>query len=359
MGLATALLLAFAPAPAGSSPLDAVVTDLAGKGFAGQVLAGDLTRTTYDRTVGMARPPRRWIWGSVSKQVTAALTMMEVDRGSVALDDTIARHLPGFPDPQGRTATLRQLLQHTSGLADPEAGIADGSVPPFLLRRDRAAGGPADAISLCAGPPAGERGRFSYNNCDTIVAAAMLANAAGRSFEALLATRILRPLGMTGTRLARPNEKLPFAASQAGAAPINIAAYGAAGALVGPATDLLRFDQALMSGKLMSDASRRAMWAGEPSLGYAALGAWSFAAPLKGCAAPVRLVERRGSVDGVQTRNILAPDLGRAVIVFTPRADFDFGEIWQGAGASYDIASAAFCAPIDGPAVAPPATRLR
>jgi hypothetical protein len=98
-----------------------------------------------------------------------------------------------------------------------------------------------------------------------------------------------------------------------------------------------------MSGKLMSERARTEMWKGEPSLGFVALGAWSFAAPLKGCIGQIRLIERRGSVDGVQSRNVLAPDLGRALIVFTPDAEFDFGEIWEGKGASYQLASAAFC----------------
>ena len=124
---------------------------------------------------------------------------------------------------------------------------------------------------------------------------------------------------------------------------MNVAAYGAGGALVGSATDLVRFDQALMSDKLMTLGSQEALWKGEPSLGYVALGAWSFAAPLKGCSGPVKLIERRGSVDGVQARNIIAPDLKRILVAFTPKSDFDFGEIWQGKGASYELASAAFC----------------
>ena len=124
---------------------------------------------------------------------------------------------------------------------------------------------------------------------------------------------------------------------------VELAAYGASAALVGTSADLLRIDRALMSGRLVSKAQREVLWKGEPSLGFAALGAWSFEAPLAGCKGAVKLVERRGEVDGIQVRNILAPDLGRAVVAFTPQGDFDFGEIWQGSGTSYDLASAAFC----------------
>lgn len=44
-------------------------------------------------------------------------------------------------------------------------------------------------------------------------------------------------------------------------------------------------------------------------------------------------------------RNLLAPDLGRVLILLTPDSDldFDFGEIWQGEGLTHDLAAAAFC----------------
>jgi CubicO group peptidase (beta-lactamase class C family) len=329
--------------PAAAQPLSEAIEALKSQGFSGQVVAADSERVLIDRTVGMAATPKQWIWGSVSKQVTAALIMSEVDRGTLDLDDTVRARLPTFRDPQGGKATVRQLLQHTSGLANPYAGVAEGQTPAFFLRRSKNVGGAADALGFCAGPPAAKPGSFSYNNCDTIVAGTILERASKRSFADLLAERLTRPLGMTSTRLARPGERLQTGQSQRSASRMNVAAYGAAGAMIGSATDLVRFNQALMNGKLMTRGSRETLWKGEPSLGYVALGAWSFAAPLRGCNGPVKLIERRGSVDGVQARNIIAPDLKRTLIAFTPKDDFDFGEIWQGKGASYELASAAFC----------------
>lgn len=81
----------------------------------------------------------------------------------------------------------------------------------------------------------------------------------------------------------------------------------------------------------------------EPGAGYSALGVWSYPARLTGCAATVPLVERHGGFAGVQVRNLLAPALNRALIVFVNNASFDFGQIWQGKGALFDLASAAFC----------------
>ena len=126
-----------------------------------------------------------------------------------------------------------------------------------------------------------------------------------------------------------------------------MATFGAAGALTGTARDLVTLDLALVQGKLLNDASRAILWSGDPKLGYEALGVWSFEAQLRGCEAPVALIERRGDLGGIQVRNIIAPALGlkqgRALAVFTNDDSIDFGEVWQGKGLAFDLLSAAFC----------------
>jgi hypothetical protein len=85
------------------------------------------------------------------------------------------------------------------------------------------------------------------------------------------------------------------------------------------------------------------MWTGEPRLGFVAPGAWAYPATLPGCAAPLAVVERRGAVPSVQVRNLLVPERGVALIVFTPSEGFDFGEVWQGRGFTHDLLAAALC----------------
>lgn len=55
--------------------------------------------------------------GSISKLYTAAAAMVQIDRGAFALEDTVGRWFPGLPNVPG-SITVRQLLRHTSGLAD-------------------------------------------------------------------------------------------------------------------------------------------------------------------------------------------------------------------------------------------------
>lgn len=348
-------VLATADATAATSRLKDVA--VAAK-FEGVALSGDATGVVEAVTLGLADretalPHWRdeiWPFASVTKQVTAVLVMQDVERGRLSLSSRLADLLPEFPKQVAGDITVQMLLQHTSGLANPETGPVDAATkaPLFYLRPKAPARQRVDALSACAQTAAAKPGeRFDYNNCDTIVLGAILERLHGKTYAALVETRISRPLGLVTLRTA-PRRR-PAARDVTGymgaalAPPFNEATYGAGGALMGTAEDLLTFDRALMGGALLTAPSRATLWSGDPALGYVALGAWSFPAQLRGCAASVDLVERRGGIGGVQVRNVMAPQLGKALVMFTNDGDFEFGEIWQGAGFTYDAVSAAFC----------------
>lgn len=284
-----------------------------------------------------------WVWASVTKQVTATLVMQEVDRGTITLDDLVGRYLPDFGGNQA--ITIRELLQHRSGLPNPSADETSDfyrETGPTITDLGRTSG-------FCAGPPRRPNGgEWEYNNCDYLVLGAILQAVTGLDYDALLEERITTPLGLQSMRLA------PDGVAAGGTAArgyigteqveqINVAAGGAAAALTGTASELASFDRALMAGSLLSPTSREVAWSGDPKLGYMALGVWAFDARLAGCSDPIKLIERRGDFGGTQVRNVIAPSLGRALVLFTNDASADFGEIWQGKGLSYDLLSAAFC----------------
>lgn len=151
-------------------------------GFAGEVLVAEAGRVWFEQAVGLARrqPDMAhqtgavWRWGSVSKQVTVTLAMQRVDAGLLKLDDTLAARWPAFQAPGAERITVRQLMQHLSGLAhtDDSPAQADG-VPAFYRR----AGPPwqPEALRFCAGPARSAPGeRFLDNDCDTLVLAGLL-----------------------------------------------------------------------------------------------------------------------------------------------------------------------------------------
>lgn len=326
--------------------------------FAGEIVLADSEGAVIDKVLGLAdrESGRRhvvgtlWLWASVTKQVTAILVMQQVETGKLSLDKTIRTYLPEFTGASGDRVTLRQLLQHMSGLPNPnDTSLDSDEVPAFYREVGAGISEAARAKNFCAGKPKAEPGAgFEYNNCDYLVLGAILERVTGKAYAALVADRIARPLGLRSLKVAtdsvtQGDDAVGYSSKGMRYPPINVATFGAAGALVGTASDLARFDRSLVAGKLLNAESRTVLWESDPKHGYQALGVWTFPASLAGCKTPVALVERRGDVGGIQVRNVIAPVLGRSIAIFTNDDTVDFGEVWQGKGLSYDFLSAAFC----------------
>lgn len=324
-------------------------------GFTGVALVGQGDAIAWGRSVGEERPgvPHSpdsvWRLASVTKQLTALIVMQEVAAGRLDLDTPMATLWPGWPAPDAAVITPRLLLSHDSGLADPAESKADKDGVPEYYRRTGAAADPSRAAAdFCArSPRAKPASGYHYNNCDFIVLGALLERLTGHPFAALLQERIAVPLGLASLGLFRFDA--PAAAHVRGTVggkvepALNLGSYGASGSAYISPRDLWAFDRALMEHRLLDRIQTQAMWAGDPALGYAAFGSWSFATRLAGCPDTVDLVERRGMIGGVQVRNFLAPARRGAVILFTERAEFDFGEVGAGTGFAYDMLSAALC----------------
>ena len=270
--------------------------------------------------------------------------MQEVAAGRIDLDKPVATYLPKFASPNAKIGTVRQLLRHQSGLPNPD----DTAASPDAVPAYDAPGykGSRDPLTgYCAGPvKAPPGGNWSYNNCDYIVAGALLEAVTGKSWQTLVSERIAKPLGLNS--LAAFPTRRATVAGTVDSKPepaYDFGAFGASAGFYGTAQDLWKFDRALMTGRLLPPAQLAEMWNGDPQLGFIALGQWVFTVPLQGCAAPVRIVERRGAIGGVEVRNFIVPEKDAVVIAFTDRSGFDFGEVWQGKGFSYDLLSAAAC----------------
>ena len=361
LGTVAGQAIAGAPIPAKAPSLDPAFDSAAAvvkaAGLPGELIVTDAGGAERTAAFGVAdraantpnRIGQRWLWASVTKQVTATLVMQEVTRGRMALDAPIGRYLKGVGG--DRAITVRELLQHRSGLPNPSDTPPVDGVPGFYRETGPMIADAARTADFCAGKAKSARGgQWEYNNCDYLVLGAALQAVTGRSYARLVQERIAAPLGITSLRLARDGVARGGATAigYEGNAPVpamNVATGGAAAALTGSAGDLARFDRGLLTGRLLAPSPRTIAWTGDARLGFMALGVWAFPARLKGCTAPVNLVERRGDFGGTQVRNVIAPALGRAVILFTNDASAEFGEVWHGTGLTFDLLSAAFCPP--------------
>lgn len=365
LGAAAALAgLMLATPSAAQSPEARIDAAASSARFAGVVLAakGDsvIVRKSYDSPIPMGMLSDyeepfdlgiRWRWASVTKQVIAVLIMQQVEAGRIDLDAPLSRYLPRFASANADKATVRQLLKHQAGLPNPDDSPRDGDALPAYYGNGYT--GSRDPITgYCAGKPkAAPGGNWEYNNCDFIVAGALLAAVTGTPWPQLVAERIATPLKSETLNTSVLPDRLPYQfeigefGGRVPERPFDLSAFGASGGLFGTIDDLWQFDRALMTGKLIGAEALAQLWQSSPEQGFIAMGQWVYEVPIAGCDAPVRIVERRGSIGGTAVRNFILPDKDMVVIAFTNRGAFDsgFGEPWQGKGLSHDLISAAAC----------------
>jgi D-alanyl-D-alanine carboxypeptidase len=347
--LAVAISMA-APATPPPAVVDQVRARAVAAGFDGAILIGEADGSHETLVLG-ARPVdarATWRWASITKQLTAVIAMQEVASGRLELDAPVRQYWPEWRSPNAGTLRIRDLLLHNSGLPQPDESTADkDGIPSFY--RSLAQPPAMAAATFCAGAPrAAAPAKFHYNNCDSIVLSEILARITGKPFEQLVDERIARPLGLTSVGLF-----------QVGTAPhghvrptgefasldqfIDLGVNGASAGAYGTIADLWRFDYALLTGKLLPAAHREQMWTAAKSNGFYGFFQWVYPAPLKGCAGPVRIVERQGLVGGIELRNFLLPESGRGLIMFSRHRPTGLGDPWEGKGFAFDLLSAVAC----------------
>lgn len=201
--------------------------------------------------------------GSLSKQFTAVVTLQLVEEGRLSLDAPIHRFLPSLPG-EWRGVTVRQLLNHTSGIPDYEA------IQGYEAYRDRATLTDVVAVAHRSAPdfPPGEG--YHYTNTGYYLLSAILEAVESAPLDTIFDSRIFDPLGMRHTRFADPEEIIRHRVSgyyqDRNRALINRDATQTssslgAGGLVSTVGDLVLWDAALYGEDLLSESSKELMWA--------------------------------------------------------------------------------------------------
>jgi serine-type D-Ala-D-Ala carboxypeptidase/endopeptidase len=141
--------------------------------------------------------------GSVTKTMTAALLAEFIARGEVALNDPIAKLLPpgtSVPSFNGRLITIGEIVTHASGLpAIPAQYRITDMNNPYASVTERDLLGALAATQLTRAPGS----QWEYSNFAMMVLSYALAKRSGKDYETLLRERLLAPLGMNETYVAR------------------------------------------------------------------------------------------------------------------------------------------------------------
>lgn len=136
--------------------------------------------------------------GSVTKPVTAFAVVKLARDGKLALDDSIADHLPDVPE-NCRPITIRHLLQHTSGMPGTNYGPLSTDVE--VVTRAYLRGGPQTQPGT----------RFEYWNQGYALLAAIVAKASGHTYQEAVRELVFRPAEMSHSCFTgdKPPEGLP------------------------------------------------------------------------------------------------------------------------------------------------------
>jgi CubicO group peptidase (beta-lactamase class C family) len=194
--------------------------------------------------------------GSVTKQFTAMAIVKLAEQGRLSLDDRLAKYYPDFPN--AGEITLEHLLTHTSGLH------SYTSKPDFMLRVAKPAK-PASIINWSQkdSPDFLPGQKFAYCNTGYFLLGEIVATVSGKSYAEFLNDEFFVPLGMKNTGVyvnADPPEGAAAGYSLTDgkyepALDWDMSWAGGAGALYSTVGDLFLWNEALFSGKVVSEAS--------------------------------------------------------------------------------------------------------
>ncbi len=202
--------------------------------------------------------------GSITKTFTASVVLQLAEEKQLNLDDTVEKWLPGVVQGNGYDGskiTIRQLLNHTSGIAAyTDLDMRDITLPqnPFRYYSTD------ELISLAlAKPPVFAPGEgWDYSNTNTVIAGEIIRKVTGDTYAEQIRKRFIEPLGLKETFVMEASSHIPgkhangYNMDRSGRlydlTEINQSWANAAGDMVSTVKDLTTFFSALLGGKLLN-----------------------------------------------------------------------------------------------------------
>jgi CubicO group peptidase (beta-lactamase class C family) len=276
-----------APAPPEAAPqredqsaltkdLDQLLTKLTAEGrFSGVVLMARDGKPFFQKAYGFADRDKkvpnnldtRFRLGSMNKMFTSVAIAQLVQQGKLKYTDTLAQVLPDYPDKDAAAKIkVHHLLTHTSGLGDffgPEFDKKKDSIRDLK-----------DYLQFFTGKPLKfEPGKqFSYSNAGMIVAGLIIEKVSGQNYFDYVREHIYKPAGMASSdsfekTRPQPNQSVGYTRRINGKWEPNYPTLPLKGSSAGggdsTAPDLLKFDHALRTHKLLNAELTRTILSGK------------------------------------------------------------------------------------------------
>jgi len=281
---------------------------------------------TYGKSSLAARTPVTtdtvFAIGSVTKQFTAACILLLAQDGRLSVQDKVAKYYPNLT--RAQDITLLDLMNHVSGYAD--------YYPlDFVDRRLETPIAPDDLIQRYAGGKLDfEPGtKYSYSNTGYVILGRVVEKVSGLTLGEFMRQRVLKPLGMDHSFFGTSPQGSPMATGytrfalgpQTPAVPEAEGWLDGAAGLHCTALDLVKWDMALMDGRLLN-ADSYALMTQPRKLPEGRVREY-------GCGIGVSVVSHtlvlthEGEVSGFQAWNVLVPATHSALVILSNCEEWD------------------------------------
>ncbi len=210
-------------------------------------------------------PDTKFRIGSITKQFTAAMILQLSEEGKIFLDGKITDYLKDYRKDTGEKVTIRELLNHTSGIPSYTSlpnvwsdSLRNHYDENYFIKH------------FCSGDLEFEPGtKFSYNNTGYYLLGAIIERITGKSYGEVLKEKILTPLGMNNTGIESKEEK-PVKKMASGYIKAGFELFKdpyiympnalGAGNMYSTVKDMVKWDKALYGNKILSEQSKKEMF---------------------------------------------------------------------------------------------------
>ncbi|MFC4870690.1 serine hydrolase domain-containing protein [Negadavirga shengliensis] len=262
--------------------------------FNGTILIHQQAKTIYHESFGWANfefkvpntTDTRYKIASITKLFTSVLIMQLVEKDIIDLNQSINTYLPAYEGEGADKVSVRQLLNHTSGMVNIDAGTSlesalHNGIPLYQKPRS-----PDELLrDFCSGKLENNPGEvFDYNNADYIVLGKIIEKVYNKAYEQVLFENILQPLEMINTGLIHQGKIFENLANTyffrddlerlVPDLPVYMENWYAAGAMYSTSSDILQFSEALFGLKLLQQESLDQMFVS--GLGEYGYGVWVY-----------------------------------------------------------------------------------
>jgi CubicO group peptidase (beta-lactamase class C family) len=289
-----------------------------GKHFMGSVLVAQGNHTLLNKGYGSANlewdipnsPLTKFRIGSMTKQFTAAAILLLEERRKLKTDDPVKKYMPDAPAAWDKI-TIFNLLTHTSGIPnftsfpDYRSSEAISTTPEKLVARFR-----DKPLEFQPGE------KWEYSNSGYVLLGYLIEKISGQTYKDFVQENFFKPLGMNDSGYDSNSSIIVHHASGYTPTPggpmhagyVDMTIPFSAGALYSTTEDLLRWEQALFAGKVLSQESLKKMTTPFKN-------DYAFGLVVHGAKNGYSVIEHGGGIEGFNTQMSYCPDDKLTIVV--------------------------------------------